>query len=115
LVPTTMGTTCYFSPERFEPDAHAEPSLGVDEEVVRLDVEVRDAAGVQMEEAHEAPRSHLGQRRLGEPAAPSVLVEDGVQVIVRFLVSVRLSGPISIIDFWYRLLKWADTKNLLDY
>jgi hypothetical protein len=35
-----MGTTCYFSPERFE------PSLGVDEEVVRLDVEVRDAAGV---------------------------------------------------------------------
>jgi hypothetical protein len=55
-VPTTMGTTCYFSPERFEPDAHAEPSLGVDEEVVRLDVEVRDAAGVQMEEAHEAPR-----------------------------------------------------------
>jgi hypothetical protein len=47
-VPTTMGTTCYFSPE---------PSLGVDEEVVRLDVEVRDAAGVQMEEAHEAPRS----------------------------------------------------------
>jgi hypothetical protein len=41
-----MGTTCYFSPERFEPDAHAEPSLGVDEEVVRLDVEVRDAAGV---------------------------------------------------------------------
>jgi mitogen-activated protein kinase kinase 9 len=25
LVPTTMGTTCYFSPERFEPDAHAEP------------------------------------------------------------------------------------------
>jgi hypothetical protein len=55
-VPTTMGTTCYFSPERFEPDAHAEPSLGVDEEVVRLDVEVHDAAGVQMEEAHEAPR-----------------------------------------------------------
>jgi hypothetical protein len=42
-------------------------------------------------------------------------VEDGVQVIVRFLVSVRLSGPIPIIDFWYRLLKWTDTKNLLDY
>jgi hypothetical protein len=89
-----MGTTCYFSPERFKPDAHTEPSLGVDEEVVRLDVEVRDAAGVQMEEAHEAPRSHLGQRRLGEPAAPSAPAEDGVQVIVRFLVSVRLSGPI---------------------
>jgi hypothetical protein len=31
------------------------------------------------------------------------------------LVSVRLSGLIPIIDFWYRLLKWADTKNLLDY
>jgi hypothetical protein len=31
------------------------------------------------------------------------------------LVSVRLSGPIPIIDFWYRLLKWDDTKNLLDY
>jgi hypothetical protein len=77
-----MDTTCYFSPERFEPDVHAKPSLGVDKEVVRLDVEVRDAAGVQMEEAH------------GEPAAPSVPVEDGVQVIVRFLVSVRLSGPI---------------------
>jgi mitogen-activated protein kinase kinase 9 len=24
-VPTTMGTACYFSPERFEPYAHAEP------------------------------------------------------------------------------------------
>jgi hypothetical protein len=94
-----MGTTYYFSPERFEPDAHAEPSLGVDKEVVRLDVKVRDAAGVQMEEAHEAPHSHLGQRRLGEPTAPSVPVEDGVQVIVRFLVSVRLSGPIPIINF----------------
>jgi hypothetical protein len=46
-----MGTTCYFSPERFKPDAHTEPSLGVDKEVVRLDVEVRDAVGVQMEEA----------------------------------------------------------------
>jgi hypothetical protein len=46
-----MGTTCCFSPERFKPDAHTEPSLGVDEEVVRLDVEVRDAVGVQMEEA----------------------------------------------------------------
>jgi hypothetical protein len=100
LVPTTMGTTCYFSAERFEPDAHAEPYLGVDEEVVRFDVEVRDAAGVQMEEeAHEAPRSHLGQRRLGEPAAPSEPAEDGVQVIVRFLVSLRLSGPIPIINF----------------
>jgi hypothetical protein len=77
-VPTTMGTTYYFSPERFEPDGHAEPSLGVDEEVVLLDVEVRDAAGVQMEEAHESLRSHLGQRRLGEPAAPSAPAEDGV-------------------------------------
>jgi hypothetical protein len=70
-VPTTMGTTYYFSPERFEPNAHVEPSLGVDEPDAH-------AAGVQMEEAHEAPRSHLGQRRLGEPATPSALAEDGV-------------------------------------
>jgi hypothetical protein len=50
--------------------------LGVDKEVVLLNVEVRDAVGVQIEEAHKTPRSHLGQRRLGEPAAPSAPAED---------------------------------------
>jgi hypothetical protein len=37
------------------------------------------------------------------------------QKTAQLLVSVRLSGPIPIIDFLYRLLKWADTKNQLDY
>jgi hypothetical protein len=41
--------------------------------------------------------------------------EKVIRAVQRFLVSVRLSGPIPIIDFWYRLLKWADTKNMFDY
>jgi hypothetical protein len=40
-------------------------AAGVGEEVVRLDVEVRDATGVELGQPHDAVRGRLGESRTG--------------------------------------------------